>query len=330
MSEILNTLSQELAGLVKAASPSLVRVEARRRLPATGIVWSNDGYIVTSDHGVERQDGIKIGLDSGETVDADLVGRDPSTDIALLKVEAELTAAQWSPVDALNVGNLALALGRPGDNVLATMGVIGALDGEWQTRAGGKIDHYVQTDVVMYPGFSGGALVSADNQVLGMMSSGLARGMSLAVPFATLERVTTDLKEHGHIKRGFLGVGVQPVALPENIAEDLGQETGVMVVSVEPESPAAHAGIVLGDVIVHLDGEAVTHVDGLLMLLMGERVGKTVNVKVLRAGQLQDVDATVGEREAPAHEGGSRRGRRGRGRGPRGGGFRGRGMRRWR
>lgn len=326
MSEILNNLSNELAGLVKAASPSVVRIEARRRLPATGVVWSNDGIIVTTDHGIDPRingEDITIGLDGGATATANLVGRDPSTDIAILKTDAELTAPAWSAVDDLSVGNLVLALGRPGDQVLATMGIVSALDGKWQTHAGGHLDHYLQTDVVMYPGFSGGPLITADNRVLGITSSGLIRGMSMAIPTVTLERVVNVLMEHGHIKRGFLGVGVQPVALPDAIAKQVEQSTGVLVMSVEDSSPAEAAGIVLGDTLVTLDGEAVTGVEELLALLAGERVGKAVDLQVLRAGQLTSISVTIGERNESAEEQGSSR--RGRGWGKRGGprGFRG-------
>lgn len=309
---ILSQLSDDLAALVKAVSPSLVRVEARRRLPATGIVWSNDGLIVTANHVVEKSKDITIGLDDGSTVSADLVGRDETTDLALLRANAQLTTPIWGTPEDINVGNLVLAVGRPAEKVMATLGVVMTVEGEWRTHAGGQFDQYVQTDVVMYPGFSGGALVGADNKILGMNTSGIGHGVSLSITASTISRVLESLAQHGRIRRGFLGVGIQPVNLPASIAEELGQETGVLVISVENDSPAAHAGIVLGDTLVHLDNQPVRGVDELMSLLMGEAVGKEVSVKILRAGTVQDLRVTIGERAEPAEEEHAHHGRRGR------------------
>jgi S1-C subfamily serine protease len=298
MSSVLETLSQDLAALVQGLSPSLVRVEARRRLPATGIVWSNDGVIVTASHVIEsKTKDIMVGLDNGERVKAELIGRDPMTDIALLKAAGSFQAATWGGADDLHVGSLVLALGRPDAKVMATLGVIMALQGPWKTREGGHFDHYLQTDVVMYPGFSGGALAGGDHKILAMNTSGLSRGVSLAITRSTIERVGAALMQHGHIKRGYLGVGIQPVQLPADLAQQLGQHTGVLVTSVEADSPAAKAGFMLGDTLVHFDGQPVPDVDDLLSLLVGERVGKTLTAKILRAGQLHEISVTVAERQ---------------------------------
>src|SRR5687767_14991201 len=159
---ILNELSSALAGNVESLNPSIVRVDARRRLPATGVVWSEDGVIVTANHVVSRDEGIEITLANGETVSATLVGRDPSTDIAVLRASAKLSAPKWANMEAVRVGHLVLALGRPGKSVQATLGVISALGSAWRTPMGGKLSHYLQTDVVMYPGFSGGPLVDVE------------------------------------------------------------------------------------------------------------------------------------------------------------------------
>lgn len=298
MSNILETLSHDLAALVQTLGPSIVRVEARRRLSATGIVWSNDGVIVTASHVIEnKQKEIMIGLEGGEKVKAELIGRDPMTDIALLKATGSFQAATWGGADDLHVGSLVLALGRPDAKVMATLGVIMALEGPWKTREGGHFDHYLQTDVVMYPGFSGGPLAGGDNKILAMNTSGLSRGASLAITHSTIARVGAALMQHGHIKRGYLGVGIQPVQLPADFAQQLGQNTGVLVTSVEADSPAAKAGFLLGDTLVHFDGQPVTDVDELLSLLAGERVGKTLTAKIIRAGQLHDVSVTVAERQ---------------------------------
>jgi S1-C subfamily serine protease len=315
MADALSSLSEALVGAVDAASPSIVRVEARRRLPASGIVWSADGVIVTSNHVVERDEGIEIGLHGGQVVSATLVGRDPSTDIAVLRADSKgLTAAAWS--DDARVGHLVLALGRPGPQVQATLGVVSAL-GEARTespsprrerrgRRGhfgdvrmslGDLSQFIQTDVVMYPGFSGGPLVGANGQVLGLNSSGLMPGISLTVRTNTIRRVVETLLAHGRIRRGYLGVGVQPARLPEKLAEELDQETGALVVSVEPGSPADQGGLFLGDTIVSLDGQAVADLDDLLASLNGDHVGKAVAIRIVRGGQVQEVRATIGERQ---------------------------------
>lgn len=294
---VLEQLSQELAATVETVGQSTVRVEGRRRLPATGIVWNNDGIVVTSHHVVERKDNIKIGLPNGDVVDAQLVGRDPSTDLAVLRVNTSgLQAATWASAEEVRVGHLVLALGRPGDTMQATLGVISAIEGRWRTRAGGDMDSYIQTDVVMYPGFSGGPLVGADNKVIGVNSSALARGASITIPAATIDRVARVLLEHGQVQRGYLGVGTQPVRLPTANTEKLGQETGLLIVSVEPDSPADKGGLLIGDILVHFNNEKLSDVDTLLALLSGDTVGKSVPVKLIRGGQIQDASVTVGAR----------------------------------
>jgi S1-C subfamily serine protease len=208
-----------------------------------------------------------------------------------------LTARNWVDINAVKVGQLVLALGRPGKTVMATLGIISALGEMWRTPGGGQIDRYLQTDVVMYPGFSGGPLVDANGQLVGMNSSALMRGVSLAIPPATLKNVVETLLSKGRIARGYLGVGAQPVRLPEMLAKQLNQETGLLVVSVEPGGPADKANIMLGDVIVAIAGNTVRHLDDLLAALSGDRVGATIPVKIVRGGQAQELKATIGERK---------------------------------
>jgi len=313
MADVLQGLSDDLAAAVETAGQSIVRVEGRRRQAASGVVWSADGLIVTAHHVIERDENIKIGLPNGESTTATLVGRDPTTDVAVLRAETSgLTPAKWLEIGSVKVGHLVLALGRPDADVQATLGVISALDKEWRTHAGGRIDSYVQTDVVMYPGFSGGPLVSVGGAMIGLNSSALARGVSLTLPAATIRRVAETLSTHGRIKRGFLGVSAQPVRLPENVAEGAAQETGLLLVAVEPGSPADQGGLLLGDVIITLDGQAVRQMDDLMASLNGDRVGASVPVRVVRGGQVQEFSVTIGEREAPSggregHEGRRRR-----------------------
>jgi S1-C subfamily serine protease len=296
MTTALSDLSNALADAVAAADSYVVRVEGRRRMPASGILWNEDGVIVTANHVVKRDEGITVGLPGGKSADATLVGRDPSTDLAVLRTGGgQGTAAPHS--EEMRVGNLVLALGRPGRTVQATFGIISALGDEpWRSRAGGQIDRYLQTDVVMYPGFSGGPLLSASGQVLGLNSSALLRGVSLALPTTTVDRVVETLLAHGRMRRGYLGVSTQAVRLPSGVASELGQETGLLIVDVEAESPADQGGLVLGDTIVGLDGSTVRHHDDLLALLGGDRVGQKVPLQILRGGEVQSVNVTIGER----------------------------------
>ena len=298
MTSILSQISNELAGTVEDVSKGIVRVEARRRLPATGVVWSDDGLIVTTHHVVERDDDIQIGLADGRSLPGVLVGRDPSTDIALIRIEGDNLPSPVGKGEAdARVGNLVIAVGRPGNGPRATLGVVSALGDEWRSPAGGIIDQYLQSDVVMYPGFSGGPLVSASGNVIGINTSALVRGVSIAIPVTTVDRVVETLAEHGKIRRGYLGVGGQPVRLPKDIADDLNQETAVMVGSVEADSPAQAAGIFMGDTIVSISGNGITGIDELLAQLNGEQIGKSTEVRILRGGQIQTLSAVVGERE---------------------------------
>ena len=296
MAAVIEGISNELAEIVDKSGPSIVRVEGRRRLPASGVIWSEAGIVVTAHHVVERDDRLMAGIDQGEQLEAELLGRDPTTDLAVLKVE-ELTAppAKTAGLDELSVGHLVLALGRPGITVQATLGIVSALGSSWRTAAGGLVDRYLQTDVVMYPGFSGGPLVNAEKAVLGINTSAL-RGVSLTIPTSTIDRVTQSILTHGTVRRGYLGVGVQPVSLPEAMAEELGQETGLILISVESGSPAEDGGLTLGDTLLSVHGEPVRQMDDLLTLLSGDLVGEEVVVRILRGGAVRQQKVTVGER----------------------------------
>lgn len=294
---VLAQLSEALAATVETVGPSIVRVEARRRGAASGIAWSKDGLVVTAHHSVQRDHDLRIGLPGGETVAAELVGRDPSTDLALLRAhDAELHPPVWAGIDDLRVGHLVVSVGRPTATVHAGLGIISARDDAWRTPAGGKVEAYVQTDVAIYPGFSGSALVEADGRVVGMNTAALLRRWSLTVPAATLERVVGTLLEHGRVRRGYLGVGVQPARLPAQAADELGRQTGVLIVSTEPEGSAAQAGVLVGDLIVALGDEPVRRPDELMFLLNGESIGETVSLSLVRGGTFKHLTVTVGER----------------------------------
>lgn len=297
MSETLQSLSDALAALVERAGQSIVRVEGRSRLSASGVVYTDDGVIVTAHHVIERNEHLRVGLPDGRTVDAALIGRDPGADLAVLRVTQEaLTPATWVNADELRVGHLVLATARPGRSVQATLGVVSALGGPWRTGAGSEIDHYLQTDVVMYPGFSGGALLTMDGRIAGVNTSALVRGASVAIPAQTVARSVETILKHGRMPRGYLGVGLQAVPLDAALQASLGQQTGLMVMSVEAGGPAAQAGLLQGDVLVTLDGVAVQRLEELQALLTGERVGKTVPVRFVRAGALQEKNVAIGQK----------------------------------
>jgi len=296
MSATLHDLSSNIAELVAAAGDRVVRIEGRNRLAATGVVYRTDGLIVTANHVVERDEDLSIGLADGSTQPATLVGRDPSSDLALLRVNANnLSAATWSDPASLRVGHIVLALGRPGRTVQATLGVISALGGAWRTSAGADIEHYLQTDVAMYPGFSGGPLLAADGSFAGLNSSALVHGISVALPSNTISRVVDTLLAHGRVPRGYLGIGIQPVRLSGGLQERAGQETGLMVMSVESNSPAEKAGLVQGDILVKLAGQALRQVDDLQSLLSSTPVGQPVPVNLARSGAMQELTVTIGQ-----------------------------------
>jgi len=297
MANFAQELSDSLAGVVEKGGNSIVRVEARNGPPASGIIFSEDGVIVTTSHAVEREDNLEVGLPDGSTVSATLSGQDQATDLAVLKVDAKgLTALEWGTLDGLKVGHLVVSLARPGRSTRAALGIVGALGPEWRAPTGGKLDRYVQADVQLHPGYSGGALVDLQGKALGLQSAGLLRRHSLAIPASNVRRVVKSILEHGTVKRGFLGVGVYPVRLPEALAKQVQQEAGALVLSVQAGSAAEKAGLTQGDVLISIDGHAVGHPGELSALLDEEKVGREITAKVGRAGQLHELKITVGSR----------------------------------
>ena len=295
MTAELSVLSEELADTVASVGMGVVRVEGRGRLPASGVVWTQDGVIVTANHVLERDDDIRIGLSNGESAGAALIGRDPTTDLAALRLEVDgLNPPGLSEPEGIRVGNIALALGRPGRTVQATLGIVSALGECWRTPAGGRISRWLQTDLVMLPGFSGGPLVDASGSVIGMNTSALLRGVNVAVPIPTIRAVVEELLAYGRIRRGHLGVSFQLVRLPEGVQLD--QETGLLVASVEKGSAAEQGGLLLGDTLAAVNGEAVRHPDDLRRLLGSDSVGTNASLLILRAGEVRELSLIIGER----------------------------------
>lgn len=306
---VLESLSNDLAGAVERAGQSVVAIHARRRIPASGVHW-RPGIIVAAHHTIQREDDITVSLADGSTVTATLAGRDPSTDLAVLKVDnAKVATASLTEDSAIRVGSLVLALGRPGSAVTASLGVISAVGGEWRTWHGGTIDRFVRLDVSIYDGFSGGPLVDASGRVIGINTSGLSRGAALAIPAATVNRVVGQLLETGRIARGYLGLGMQPVRLPAALVERLSlpNDIGLMVVSAEPGAPGDRASVLIGDVLTAISDTPVSDPSELLAFLGGDQIGKDVTAQIIRGGEPKTITITVGER--PEQSRGSRRGR---------------------
>lgn len=296
MSNALHELSEALATTVENVGQSVVRVEARRRLPASGIVWSADGVIVTSNHVVQRDDNIKVGLPNGQTIPATLLGRDPYTDLAALRVDpANLSVPHWAAEEQLKIGHIVLGLGRPAEKINATMGIVTAIDGS-NGAITGRNENYIFTEITMYPGFSGGPLVDAAGHVHGLNTSGLMRNANLTLPVSTIRRVVTTLLQHGKMKHGYLGIAAQAVRLPTALSESLAQETGLLIMNVESNSPAENSGLLMGDTLVMLDGAPTRSMDELQSLLYGDRVTKSVPVKIIRGGSIAELTITIGER----------------------------------
>jgi len=291
-------MSSQIATIVEAAGETVVRVQGRRRGPSSGVVWSADGVVVTASHVLEWDEHVQVGLPDGRTAAATLAGRDPGTDVAVLRLTTEgLEEPAWAEPADLRVGHLVVGLSRPGRSIRASLGLVSAVADSWRTASGGRLERYVQTDLGRHLGFSGGLLVDADGRALGLNTTGLMRGASSAVAAPTLRRVVGSLLSHGRLRRGYLGVGTFPVRLPAAVAEPVGQHAGLLLVSVEPDSPAGRAGLFLGDVIVSLDGQPVRHPGDLQPFLEEERIGTELAGRVLRTGQLRDVRITVAPRE---------------------------------
>lgn len=296
MSLELAGFSSAAADAVERAGASVVRVDGRNRDAASGIVWSAEGLVVTANHVLERNEGILVGDAEGNDVAAEIVGRDPSTDIALLRAASGGLAAEWRSDGDARVGEFVWAVARPGRTLQSTLGVVSSLRKTKGSHGGAEGDLLIQTDVLMYPGFSGGALITASGHVIGLNSSALRRGASAALAFATVDRVVRTLLEHGRMPRGFLGVGLQPVRLGSALAEAAGQESGLMVMSVESGGPAAQAGIAQGDVLLALDDVKTRTLDDLMRGLEGDRAGKSASLQIARGGAVQTVGVTVGSR----------------------------------
>ena len=282
----LSRLSEGMADAVEKIGLSVVQVNGRRRRSASGVVYAPT-RVLTASHVVEREEDLSVGTGEGRTVEARLIGRDPSNNLAVLEVPelGDRTVAEPA-AGGVRVGQISLAVARPSrEGIRASFGVISSVGGPLRTGRGARLERYVQTDATPYPGFSGGPLINTEGAVLGITTLGFARGVALAVP-----------AERGSIKRGYLGILSQPVRLPAAQRAGLQGSGGLLVVGVEDDSPAGKGGMLLGDILVSLDATSVADTDELQALLTSDRVGREVPVEVIRGGELTTLRVTVGER----------------------------------
>ena len=304
----LIALSDALADTVEGAGQFIVSVSARRRAPATGIMWKPN-LIVTADHVIERPDAISVTAPDGTKRTGTLTAHDPSTDIAVLSV------SDWSFDASARVdletrpGQLVVAAARHGEAGLnVSFGVLSSVGPEFRTHAGGRIDRYLRPDLTFYPGFSGGPLISAAGNILGMNTSGLAHGLPMTIPSATVNRVVDQLLTTGRVNRGYLGLRLQAVDLGADLAKrhNLEGSGGLLVVGVESEGPALKAGMLVGDVITGVGDNRVAESDDVQVVLDPETVGKSVPLAFIRGGEMKHSQIVVTERPVRSHRDGHR------------------------
>ena len=299
MNSTLLAFSNDLAAVVARVDKHIVRVHGHPRMSSSG-VWWKPGVIVTAEHTVRRDDEIRVTLSSGGIAAAAVAGRDAGTNLAVLKVDhPESQGIEIEEAEVPKAGDLALAVGRTQNTgISAVVGIVSGSGGEWNTWRGGRLDRFLRLDLRLYPGLSGGAVLNAAGKLIGIATTGLSRTSPLAVPVATVHRVANELLEKGHIARGYLGIGLQPVALPEHLKNSLSLPAplGLIALSVEQDGPAGKAGIVIGDIVVAFDGKPVSGTGDVQAVLASGHVGKTLRASILRGGAKKEVSIVVGER----------------------------------
>jgi S1-C subfamily serine protease len=294
---VLRLLSNQMADAVERVGVSLVLVNGRQRQPASGVVYAED-LILTADHVLEREEDLTVQTHDARTLAAQFVGRDSSTDLAVLRVAELGLSAAVAAADPARVGQLVLAVGRSsGEGPMASAGIVSAIGGPLRTGRGTVLERYIRTDATPYPGFSGGPLIDAQGEVLGITTTGLVNGIALAVPASIAWVIAETLAQQGYIKRGYLGISSQLVNLPLAQRGGRTQEHGLLILKVDDDSPAQKGGLMLGDILVGLDGNVVNDSEDLQTVLTNNRVGKTVPVEVIRGNTLHTLQITVGQRK---------------------------------
>jgi S1-C subfamily serine protease len=294
-------LSNEFASAIDRAGLSVVAVHARRRIPSSGVYW-RPGIIVTADHTVEWDEDISVTLPDGRRVPATLAGRDPSTDIAILKFDpGNLAVAEKTDAATVKAGHLLLAAGRTAEGATrAASALVGVTGPAWRTWQGGQLDLTIRLDRRLHPNLSGGPSLDDHGRALGINTSGLSRLASVVIPASTVDRVSAELEKKGHIGRAYLGVGMQPVRLSSKVRESLKLESeiGILIAGVEADGPAEKAGVMIGDVLVAMDGKPINGLRGVQSHLIGGQIGKAVKTSIIRGGAPIEIAITLGERPA--------------------------------
>jgi len=284
MSNVLLQFSEGLTAAIETASAYTLLVDARRRYPASGIAYAQD-LVLTADHVVTREEEIRVGLPDGRSLPATIAGRDPGSDLAVLRL-AEKALSPARTAKSAKVGQVVLALGRPSSaGVQASFGILTSINGPARTWRGGLLDQFYQSETIPYPGFSGGPLVDAEGALLGLNTSGLTRGEALTIPSGVAWTIAGALAEHGAVKRGYLGIRTQPV------------EGGLLVLWLEKGGPAEAGGLLVGDILTKVNGQSLKDADDLFGALHGDVVGKKVAAEVSRGGQPQTLQVTPAERK---------------------------------
>jgi len=299
-SSTLAEISSQLAEAVETAGNSIVAINARRRIPSSGIVW-RDGVVVSASHTVKLDEKVPVVLPGGESSVGTVIGRDSATDLVALRIEgARAYVAAKADADALKVGSLVLAVGRPGRDVSASFGIISAIGKGWRTWQGARIDRVFRLDLAVYDGFSGGSLVDASGSVLGLNNSALARGTPMTLPAAAVDRILDELIERGHVRRPFVGVAAQAVALSASLVKqhELSDDAALLIVSVADGSPAESAGVFVGDVLLEANGKSLGRPTDLLDALASVAGGEPLRLKLLRGGAVKSVSVTPSDRGA--------------------------------
>ena len=295
---VWSRLSGQIAETVVAVQDSIVTVYGGGRSTSSGVVW-RPGVIVTVRHGLRRSEGLRV-AHQGEPFQATLAGTDAGTDLAVLRVDSGAgKAAETADAQPARVGEVVLAVGRSSlGDISASAGIVARLGGGWRTWRGGQMDSLIRPDLQLYVGQSGSALVNEGRRVLGINSSALARNAVITVPAATIDRVVDHLLERGHVPRPFLGAAMQAVPVPEALRAHFtaGVEEALLVLHVEPHAPAALAGILVGDLVVSVNGHLVHNVHDVQHQLLSLKVGDSIPVVVLRSGAKMDLTVILADR----------------------------------
>ncbi len=297
----LSAFSDAIAQLAAGASASVVAVQARRSFYSSGVLWK-DGVVVTSAHAVRRDDDIGLTMQDGSQVKGRLVGKDPGTDLAVISFSPAIgNAVKDASSDGVRVGDVALIVGRsPNSGPNASFGIVSAVSGPWRTWRGGQLDQYLRLGAALFPGSSGSAVVDQHGRVLGIATSALSRVAGLIVPASTVNRVADLILRKGTVPTAYLGVGLHPVPVPEGLQQKLSIKNtqGLMILAVDSGGPAESAGILIGDIVLAVEGTSIDDIEHVQSILGPDRIGKALTFRLIRGGELKEVSVTPGERRA--------------------------------